>query len=269
MKYTIKDFKKDFPTEDSCLDYIFNKKYPSIKGFYRVKGRKCYADAQGKQIHPLKGTIFEKSSTSLDLWFYAIFLFASSKNGVSAKEIQRQLGTTYKTAWRISHSIRKLMKQDKNPLEGVVEVDETYFGGKRRMKVKMGNKSAVFGMAERSGSVRAKKIPNRETHVILGNISQNIKRGSHIMADEFGVYSKVRGLGYYKSTIKHGKGHYVRGSIHTNTIEGFWSQLKRSIDGTHHAVSPKHLQKYIDQFVFQYNLRFSPIAVFEVLMNRI
>src|SRR3990167_6120201 len=118
MKYTIKEFRKDFPDDNACLNYIFNKRYgkgfvcPSCSkmGFYRVKGRKCYACAWcGYQIHPIAGTIFHKSSTPLTLWFHALFLFSTSRNGVAAKELERQLGVTYKTAWRIAKHIRQLM----------------------------------------------------------------------------------------------------------------------------------------------------------------
>lgn len=131
MKYTIKNFQKDFPNDDVCLDYIFKQKYPDTKQYYKVKGRKCYANPAGEQIHPLAGTIFEKSSTSLTNWFYAVYLFSQSKNGVSAKELERQLGVTYKCAWRIAKKIRELMSGDGDPLTGTVEVDETYVGGRK------------------------------------------------------------------------------------------------------------------------------------------
>jgi len=116
MKYTIIDFQKQFPSDDVCLDYLFNEKYPNITGYYRVKGRKCYANSAGEQIHPLVDTIFYKSSTPLTKWFLAIYLFAQSKNGVSAKELQRHLGVTYKCAWRIANKIRGLMKDDNDKL---------------------------------------------------------------------------------------------------------------------------------------------------------
>ena len=164
-QYTIKDLVRDFPTDDACLDYIFRAKYPNAKQYYRVKGRKCYAHSMtGHQVHPLKGTIFEKSPTLLTLWFHAIFLFAVSKNGVSAKELERQLGVTYKCAWRMAHQIRKLMNQDGDMLTGTVEIDETYIGGKHTHKDKFTRKAAVMGMVERDGRVRANVIPNRETH---------------------------------------------------------------------------------------------------------
>lgn len=211
MKYSISDFQREFPNDDACLAYIFAKKFAHVKGYYRVRGRKAYADKYGAQVYPLAGTIFEKSDTPLTKWFYAIFLFSASKNGVSAKELQRQLGVTYKTAWRIAHEIRSLMGQGKWLLGGTVEVDETYIGGKRRMKVKMENKSALFGMVERKGRVKAKVIPNRETHIILNAIRRNIKPGSHLMTDEFGVYRKAAKMGYMRGAVKHALKEYVRG----------------------------------------------------------
>lgn len=267
MKYTITDFQKEFPNDNVCLEYIFKKKYPDFKQYYRVKGRKCYASMQGEQIHPLKGTIFEKSDTPLTKWLYAIYLFSVAKNGVSGKELQRQLGVTYKTAWRIAYQIRGLMTQNDNKLSGIVEVDETYFGGKDDNKSKFKNKSALMGMVERKGRIKATKIPNRETHIVLNQIKKNITLDSHIMTDEFKAYGKLPKLGYKRSGIKHGKNHWVKGDIYTNTIEGFWSQLKRSISGTYHSVSSQHLQSYVDEFAFRYNHRALPI--FDALLGRI
>ncbi len=266
-KYTIQDFKREFPDEKACLAYIFNRKYPNIKGYYYVKGRKCFANSKGKQIHPVKGTIFEHSSTPLILWFYAIYLFSASRNGISAKELQRQLGVTYKTAWRIGCQIRQLMKQDRKMLSGDVEVDETYFGGKDKRENEFKNKSAVMGMTERKGKIKAYQIEARQTHIILGKIKKNIKKDSTLITDEFNIYKKTPALGYRHKYVKHGKKKYAYGDVNTNSIEGFWGQLKRSVDGTYHSVSSKHLQTYVDEFSFRYNHRTSP--VFEALMGRI
>lgn len=268
MKYTIKQLQTEFPNDDVCLDYIFKQKY-QLRGYYKVKGRKCYADSQGKQIHPLKGTVMEKSSTPLTTWFYAIFLFSSSKNGVSAKELERQLGVTYKCAWRIAKSIRDLMKQGDELLGGIVEVDETFFGGKNTMKKKMQNKSIVMGQVERNGRVKAQVIEERATHIVLGNIQKNVDKKATIMSDEFGAYKKLPHLGYTSKRIKHGKKNYVRGDIYTNTIEGFWSQMKRSIDGTYHSVSSQHLQSYVDEFAFRYSYRHAPIHLFRLMLARV
>src|SRR5262245_52532312 len=124
---TLRDFNRAFPDEEACLLYILRRKYPRKK-WYRIRGRKAFVDRRGKQIYPLKGTIFEKSRTPLRSWFYAIYLFSVSKNGVAAKELQRTLGVTYKTAWRMAKQIRTLMGPEDAQLQGTVEVDETYFG---------------------------------------------------------------------------------------------------------------------------------------------
>lgn len=265
--YSIRQFQADFPSDAACLDYILNKKFPNEKGWYRVKGRKCYANSKGEQIHPLKGTIFEKSDTPLTSWFYAIFLFSQSKNGISAKELQRQIGTTYKTAWRMATSIRSLMAGNKNPLKGVVEVDETYIGGVRRLDSKFKDRVSVVGMVERKGRVKSVVLPYKETHYVLNAIKDNIQKGSRLMTDEFSAYKKVKKLGYKRSAINHSKQSYVSGDIHTNTIEGFWGQFKRSLNGTYHAVSKEYLQTYLDEFAFRYNHRNA--SVFEAVMARI
>lgn len=259
MKYTISQFRKEFPTEDACLAYIFAQRYPTAKGYYKVSGRKCYANSEGKQIHPLSGTIFHKSDTPLTLWLYAIYLFSQSKNGVSAKELERQLGVTYKCAWRIAKSIRSLMGPDRSKLGGTVEVDETYIGGVQQNAQGGKGKTPVIGAVERGGNVKA-KVSQRQTHLILDNIRKNVKVGSAIMSDKFGVYAKTKKLGYTHQSVNHWRKEYARGNVHTNTIEGFWSQLKRSLDGTYHAVSPKHLQSYVNEFSFRYNHREMPFA---------
>ena len=273
MKYTIKDLRKDFPNDDVCLNYIFAKQYEKkccTGQLYRVRGRKSYACSMcGKQVHPLKGTIFEKSSTPLTLWFHAIFLFASSKNGVSAKELQRQLGVTYKTAWRIGHQIRQLMEQGTDPLSGVVEVDETYYGKGGKNADKFKKKNVVFGMVERKGNVKAKIIKARTREAIIPELRNNIARGSHIMTDEAHVYDRLGSVKLSRSKVKHGKKHWVYKNAHTNTIEGFWGQFKRSVRGTYHFISSKHLQTYLDEFAFRYNLRASSVPIFEILLGRV
>src|SRR3989344_9176638 len=166
MKYTIDDFRKDYPNNSTCLEAIFNKNYSDAEGYYRVRDRMCYSHKTTRhQIYPLAGTIFEKTSTPLVLWFHAIYLFSASKNGVSAKELQRQLGVTYKCAWRMGHQIRTLMEQGSNPLMGEIEVDETYYGKGGRNHDKFKNKQALLGMVERKGLIRVKKLPNRRLNV--------------------------------------------------------------------------------------------------------
>lgn len=268
MKYTITDLRSEFPDDDACLHHIFREKYPDLSGYCRIRKRKSYANAQGHQVHPLKGTIFEKSSTPLTLWFHAIYLFSVSKNGVSAKEIQRQLGVTYKTAWRMANRIRSLTDEKVGMLSGTVEVDETYIGGRHRRRNGFRKKAAIMGMVERGGRAVAKVIAGRETHLILNQVIENVDRKSSIMSDEAGVYKKLPRIGYQRSGIKHGKRHWVRGNVHTNTVEGLWSCIKPCLKGTHRSVSKTHLQSYVDEFVWRYNHRKDP-RMFRSLLGRV
>ncbi len=267
----INDFSAKYPDDEACLTEIFNNRYgrqkscPSCKEetkFHKITGRKCYScQFCGHQVHPLAGTIFHKSETPLKSWFYAIYLFSISKNGVSAKELQRQLDVTYKTAWRMANQIRKLMAQDGGPVGGrgkTVEADETVIGGRverlgggRHME----NKSIVFGAVERKGEVRAKVIADVKTSTVIPLLRSTIRIGSELMTDELPSYKQTEKFGYTHGVINHSRKEYARGKIYTNTIEGFWSQLKRSINGTYHSVSPKHLQSYVDEFVYRYSKR--------------
>ncbi len=268
MKYTITQLRKEFPTDEACLDYIFRQRYPDAQGFNRVKfrNRKAYVNCRGEHIYPLAGTIFEKSSTPLMLWFHAMFLFASSKNGVSAKELQRQLGVTYKTAWRMGHAIRSLMEQGTDPLKGIVEVDETYYGKGGNKKTAFKNKKVILGMVERKGRLKTKIITHRSRATIMPVLRDSIARKSHLMTDEAGAYDKVGSVGMTRSRVKHGKKHWVYKDAHTNTIEGFWGQFKRSVRGTYTFVSAQHLQAYLNEFSYRYNTRASSVPVFALLL---
>jgi len=276
MRHTKKQFEAEFPDDDACLEAVFQDRFGDLKfcpkcaaetKFYRVKSRQCYACKWcSYQLFPLADTIFRKTTTPLKDWFYAVYLFSVAKNGVSAKELERHLGVTYKTAWRMAGQIRKLMQQDGDILAGDVEIDETYIGGTRRMANKYSNKSAVFGAVERNGRASAEHVKSTGARVLLPEIEGHIAAGAHIHSDEWGAYRTLKRRGYSHTTVNHSKLEYVRGSAYTNTIEGFWSQLKRSIDGTYHAVSPKYLQSYVDEFVFRYNFR--GVAVGPVLLER-
>lgn len=267
MKFTLQQFSKQFPNDAACLQYMFNARYDDMPAcpkcgianpsYYRVRSKKVYECKDcGYQISPLANTIFHKSKTSLRSWFYVIFMFSVSKNGVSAKEIERTLGCTYKTAWRMARLVRSLMQQGNGTLSGIVEADETYIGGREKGKgVTVQNKQAVFGIVERGGRVKARPVKATGARVLLAEIQRDVIEGTHVHTDEYGSYRKLKQLGYSHTTVNHSTLEYVRGAVHTNTIEGFWSQLKRSLDGTYHAVSPKHLQHYVDEFVYRYNHR--------------
>ncbi len=280
-KFTIKTFNETYPNDDACLDEIFNSRYgdlhvcPNCKRetkFYRIGSRKTYGcKFCGYQLSPTAGTIFHKSSTSLKNWFYALFLFASSKNGVSAKELQRQLGVTYKTAWRMAKQIRLLFAENIDQLDGIVEIDETFYGGKgvnRRFKLsKPEDKTPVMGMLQRGGKIIAKPVLNTGKGTLLPEIQKNISLDAKIISDEFNSYTNLHKLGYDHSIVRHLET-YVKGEIHTNTIEGFWSQLKRSVDGTYHAISKKYLSSYVNEFSFRYNYRKLESPIFSLMLSR-
>lgn len=275
MRYTFKHFKELYPNDDACLDRIFQDRFGDLKycpkcaaetRFHRVKKRQCYACQWcGYQLHPLSGTIFRKSSTPLTDWFYGIYQFSTSKNGVSAKKLERDLGVTYKTAWRMAKQIRLLMQQDSGQLTGVVEADETWVGGKRAggPPRHLDNKTPVIGITERKGQAKA-IVAHPSSSTALPFLKSNISLGATIHTDESPIYSRVK-RDFKHEFVNYGKKEYVRGSVHTNSIEGFWGQMKNSISGTHHAVSPKYLQLYVNEFVFRYNFR--DVAVCPILLE--
>lgn len=281
MKFTIKQFNETFPNDDVCLQFMFDKRYSDLSAcykcgvaapiYYRVKGRKCFECKDcGYQIHPLANTIFHKSDTPLKSWFFAIYLFSASKNGVAAKELERHLDVTYKTAWRMAKHIRMLMEQDGDKLSGIVEVDETYIGGRARHDKKFDNKTAVIGIVEKQknvGQIKTLVTKQVDASVALPFMRAMIKQGGEVYSDESRIYHRVK-RDFIHQSINHSAGEYARGPVTTNTIEGFWSQMKRSIDGTYHCVSPKYLQSYVNEFAYRYNNRDSAGPLFMNLISR-
>lgn len=278
-RFTLKDFNQAYPDDNACLDAIFQARYGNLEKcpkcsnkskFYRIGSRKVYSCQYcGYQLSPTADTIFHKSSTSLRNWFYALFLFSNSKNGVSAKELERHLGVTYKTAWRMAKQIRLLFSENADQLKGVVEVDETYFGGSstsRRYEISNPDKKTpIMGMVERKGRIIAKPVLSTGARVLTKEIEQHIDPTAHIVTDELTSYKNLYKRGFNHSIVRH-KDTYVVGDLYTNTIEGFWSQFKRSVKGTYHAISPKYLSSYIDEFSYRYSNRFSP--VFPLLISK-
>ncbi len=281
--YTIKDFEKQFPNDDACLEFLKKERWPKgvycdkcqkVTPHYRIPSRKVYScQFCGSHISPTAGTIFHKSGTPLRTWFHGIFLMASTKTGISAKQLQRETGVTYKTAWRMFGQIRKLMAEDINPLSGQVEVDETYIGGKRTGKRGRGaeGKTAVMGMVERNGNAIAKVVPDVKSATLLPMIEKRVARENKtiVFTDEFPSYNKVERLGYAHEIVQHAAKQYVRGIAHVNTIESLWSTIKRGIDGVNHSVSPLYLQSYLDAYVYRYNHRKDETPMFLNLLGRV
>lgn len=283
-KYTIKEFNEQFPDDDSCLEFLFKARYPDgvfcevcqrRAKHYRRTGRKAYScEFCGNHIFPTAGTIFHKSATPLRSWFYAMFLMASTRCGISAKQLERELGVTYKTAWRMFKQIRSLMDEKAKPMSGHIEVDETYIGGKRSgtRGRGAGGKTPVIGLAHRDeGQVKASVVKDVKTRTVLPIIWDNVPRDAQntIYTDELASYNLVQNLGYTHRTIQHGRGEYARGLTHVNTVEGFWSLVKRGINGVYHAVSPKYLQSYLNEYGFRYNHRKSATPMFSLMLNRV
>jgi hypothetical protein len=237
--------------------------------FFRVAGRKCYACMHcSYQLHPLAKTIFHKSSTPLTDWFYTIYLFSASKNGVAAKELERHLGVTYKTAHRMGHQVRRLMfLTEKIGGRGItVEADETYYGGRCRFSAGPRHKVPVLGVVERDGEVRAQVSDTASTRRAKTFLHENIEFDSTLYSDESKIYLWTKKYGIEHDSVNHARREYARHRVSTNTIEGFWSQLKRSIDGTYHRVSRKYLQLYVDEFTWRYSHRSQ--AMYPILLGR-
>lgn len=290
LRYTFLQFENDFPTDDACLEQIKEQRFPGgiadchkcekPRKHYRVKGRTAYAcETCGNHIYPLAGTIFEKSSTRLRIWFHAMYLMGSTRCGISAKQIQRETGVTYKTAWRMFHQIRKLMGEELR-LGGAgspgVEMDEMYHGGRRKGeagRMLAGNKgklTTVTGIVERKGRIVARVQPLTMA-ATSALVKEYVMPETMIFTDEAPAYQslpQIPGLGYQHQRINHSQKVYVAGEVHTNTIEGFWSLVKRGIGGVYHSVSAKYLQSYLDEYAFRYNRRGCGNLIFPMLLER-
>jgi len=282
---TIREFFKQFPDDEACLAHLFEVRFgqgyecPSCgraSNWYRIKAERAYSCQWcGYHLHPTVGTPFEQTRTPLQLWFYAIFLFTTTRNGVVAKELQRQLGVTYKTAWRMAGLIREHMAEvDGDTLlggaGGFVEVDETLIGGSIEGKGSgyKGNKTCIVGMLERGGEVITKIVTSRHREPMERLVQSIVLPGSTIATDEFGSYRRLDSLGFNHVTVRHNKGQYTThngGGV--NAIEGFWAQLKRSINGTHVHVSGKHLWKYAKEAEYRFNRRDCPSLMLPELLS--
>lgn len=280
--FTVKDFFKRFPDDDACLEHLMKIRYGERLAcpkcgkegkFHRIRKIPAYECAWcGHHVHPMVGTPFAKTHTPLQKWFYAMYLFSTTRHGVPAKELQRQLGVTYKTAWRMGHEIRKYMAQvdGDEELKGHVEIDETLIGGKElgagRGTGRLKGKTIVFGMLRRGGQVILRVVPDVKRATLSKLIYANVKRGSHISTDEWVSYDHLGTRGYKHGAVNHRAKEWARGPFHTNSIENLWAHLKRSIRGTHISVSAKHLPKYLGEFEYRFNMRHLPEFMFQRLL---
>ena len=280
-RYTITQFNKDFTDDNACLGWLKAYLHPDgiycptcgyITKHHKVTKRSCYAcDSCGNHVYPMAGTIFEHSATPLKLWFYAIYLMSATRCGISAKQIQRETGVTYKTAWRMFHQIRALLEEDIANLDGEVEVDETYIGGKKKGKRGRGaeGKSKVIGAVQREGRVIVQVVPDVKRHTLVPFMASKVDRDAVLYTDTFPSYDHMTRLGYTHLRIAHQDKKWARGRIHTNSIEGFWSLLKRGIGGVYHSVSEKYLQSYINEYGFRYNHRKDEKPMFLTVLEKV
>jgi transposase len=290
QRFTLKDFEKQFPNDDACLEWLKNHLYPDgifcetcqrVTKHHKATSRRSYAcDYCGHHVHPTANTICHKSPTPLRLWFYAIYLMASTRCGISAKQIERELGVTYKTAWRMFKQIRSMLAEGKDPLSGSVEVDETYVGGKaknmhawkREQKIQgrgTVGKVPVVGAVERGGRVIVKTAESVSAETLMPFVREHVMPESTVFTDEHRGYSGVEASGYAHKRVHHSAKVYVIGDAHTNTIEGFWSLVKNGIRGVYHNVGANYLQTYFDEYAFRYNRRLDPKPMFHHFLTQI
>jgi len=294
--HTFKAFQAMYPDDATCLAKLMEVNYGGTEitcpgcgadsKFHPLAKRRAYVCQWcGHHVYPAAGTIFHKSRTNLTKWFFAMYLMTSTRHGVAAKELERQLGVTYKCAWRMAHELRKLMASADygGPLGGKgkhVEIDETVMGGyqsNRVRRAKGSNKSLVFGMVERDGKMRAGPIPNLSADTLETIVRGHVVEGTKLNADEWDAYNDLK-HGFKLGRVNHSKKEYVRTEhtivapgkvvvekIHTNTIEGHWGHFKRAVRGTHVHISAKHMWKYVAEFTYRRNYRGSH----EVMFNRL
>jgi transposase-like protein len=275
---SLSDLRHAFPTEDACIDHFRALRWPEpdkigcphcgvIGKHYLLKNNTHKCSDCHKKFSVRHGTIFEDSKISLTRWFEAIFLMTSHKKGISSCQLARDVGVTQKTAWFMLHRIRNaaMTPEFNAPLSGTVEIDEAYVGpkpkfqhaSKRSGKLGMGaveDKKIVFGMAQRDGDVRLAYIPNTKLKTTVPLVVANIARGSRVHTDESSRYSWMS-MSYAHSFVTHSLGQYVQGDVTTNRIEGVFSHFKRTMVGTYHKASVKHLDRYLQMFAYRWNRR--------------
>ncbi|MBR5905797.1 MAG: IS1595 family transposase [Bacteroidales bacterium] len=270
------DLTDYFDSEAKCRKAIFDSRWNKKDVVCPFCGQHhCVSRTDGRFHCPgckanfsvLVGTIFENTKISLRKWFIAMYLISSHKKGISSCQLARDIHVTQKTAWYILHKVRTLYRQyDDVALEGEVEVDEMYLGGretnKHESKKTLGTqgrstktKAPIFGMVARYGEARALVVPDTRAVTLLPIIKQFVADNTHIFTDELSAYSNLEEEGYGHSVIRHGLREYSKAGVTTNTIEGFWAHFKRCIFGTYHFVSKVYLQRYVDESIYRYNTR--------------
>jgi hypothetical protein len=283
-------FMARFPDHDACLEYLRERFHPDgsdcpkcgrATKFHRIKSRAAYSCQWcGHQVYPTAGTIFHKSTTNLQMWFWAIFLMSSTRCGISAKQLEREIGVSYPTAHRMFKQIRTLLSEPGAAfLDGEVEVDETWHGGRPRqtdrnkghwhVQAKKSLRPTVLGMVERGGRVRAQVIKSRARIDVRSTMQEHILPSAMLYTDQWTLYT---GAGKeYKGhrRINHSARVYVEGDTHTNTVEGFFGLWKNGVRGVYPSISTAYLQNYLDEFCWRYNHRHDDRPMFWSILDRV
>jgi len=289
--FSVREFFQRFPSEEACLDHIMQVRHGGTRfdcgrcgvvgaTHHRLVNRRAYSCAHcGNHVYPTAGTILQDTRTPLVSWFYAMYLFCTTRHGVSGKELQRQLGVTYKTAYRIGQQIRDLTKAADfdGLLRGHIEADEAFVGGRHthRKGDKRGRgtpgKTVVYGMKQRGGPVVAMVVPDVKKLTLRDLTVERVERGSTVSTDELHSYNLLTQRGYEHGRVKHSAKQWAKfegGVLHSvNAIEGFWSLFKNSIRSTHIHVSAKHMNRYLSEFTFRQNHRQRENAMFDLLVG--
>lgn len=271
---SVRELLKAFNSEQICIEHLEQLRwngnvvspFDETSKVYKCAGNKYKCKNTGKYFNVRTATLFDNTKVELQTWFVAIYLVTAHKKGISSLQLSRDLNVTQKTAWFMLQRIRNCFGIENNSdLDNEVEIDETFIGGKnknRHANKKVENsqgrsvkdKQPVLGMIERGGKLIAKKVEDTKGETLTPEIIKAVKLSATVFTDEWLGYKSLQKI-YDHSFVKHNTGEYVQGKVHTNTIESFWSILKRGIFGIYHSTSKKHLQKYVDEFVFRYNTR--------------
>lgn len=284
---SIRDLLKIFSNEQSCIDHLEKLRwngnvispFDATSKVYKCAGNKYRCKNSGKYFNVRTGTLFDNTKVGLQTWFVAIYLITGHKKGISSLQLSRDLNVTQKTAWFMLQRIRNCFQiENDHKLDNEVECDESFVGGKnknrhsdKKVEKSQGrsfkDKTPVFGMIERKGKLIAKTVSNTAADRLMPEIIKSVKKSAKIYTDEWIGYNGLQRI-YDHAFVKHNEKEYVNGKVHTNTIENFWSLLKRGIIGIYHFTSKKHLQKYVDEFVFRFNTRHNSMCTrFNLLLQ--